>query len=154
MAELAERFPNVTAVPIIGDVRDRERMRLIFERYRPYAVFHAAAHKHVPLMEENMAEAVTNNVLGTKNIAELSAEFEVETQSFFCECSRPGCRDMIDVSAEVYGRVRSTPSHYLIRSGHQDPTQEEILEDFGEYLIVQAQPAVVGRTSPVIVSQG
>jgi FlaA1/EpsC-like NDP-sugar epimerase len=78
MAELAERFPNVTAVPIIGDVRDRERMRLIFERYRPYAVFHAAAHKHVPLMEENMAEAVTNNVLGTKNIAELSAEFGVE----------------------------------------------------------------------------
>jgi FlaA1/EpsC-like NDP-sugar epimerase len=78
MAELAERHPNVTAVPIIGDVRDRERMRLIFERYRPYAVFHAAAHKHVPLMEENMAEAVTNNVLGTKNIAELSAEFGVE----------------------------------------------------------------------------
>jgi FlaA1/EpsC-like NDP-sugar epimerase len=78
MAELNERYPNVTAVPIIGDVRDRERMRLIFERYRPYAVFHAAAHKHVPLMEENMAEAVTNNVLGTKNIAELSAEFGVE----------------------------------------------------------------------------
>jgi FlaA1/EpsC-like NDP-sugar epimerase len=78
MAELAERHPNVTAVPIIGDVRDRQRMRLIFERYRPYAVFHAAAHKHVPLMEENMAEAVTNNVLGTKNIAELSAEFGVE----------------------------------------------------------------------------
>jgi len=78
MAELSERYPNVTAVPIIGDVRDRERMRLIFERYRPYAVFHAAAHKHVPLMEENMAEAVTNNVLGTKNIAELSAEFGVE----------------------------------------------------------------------------
>ncbi|HET7425354.1 MAG TPA: nucleoside-diphosphate sugar epimerase/dehydratase [Gemmatimonadales bacterium] len=78
MAELTERYPNVTCVPIIGDVRDRERMRLIFERYRPYAVFHAAAHKHVPLMEENMAEAVTNNVLGTKNIAELSAEFGVE----------------------------------------------------------------------------
>jgi FlaA1/EpsC-like NDP-sugar epimerase len=78
MAELTERYPNVTAVPIIGDVRDRERMRLIFERYRPYAVFHAAAHKHVPLMEENMAEAVTNNVLGTKNIAELSAEYGVE----------------------------------------------------------------------------
>jgi FlaA1/EpsC-like NDP-sugar epimerase len=78
MAELTERYPNVTCVPIVGDVRDRERMRLIFERYRPYAVFHAAAHKHVPLMEENMAEAVTNNVLGTKNIAELSAEFGVE----------------------------------------------------------------------------
>jgi FlaA1/EpsC-like NDP-sugar epimerase len=53
-------------------------MRLVFERYRPYSVFHAAAHKHVPLMEENIAEAITNNVLGTRNIAELSAEFGVE----------------------------------------------------------------------------
>ena len=78
MAELTERYPHLEAVPIIGDVRDRERMRLIFERYRPYAVFHAAAHKHVPLMEENVAEAITNNVLGTKNVAELSAEFGVE----------------------------------------------------------------------------
>jgi FlaA1/EpsC-like NDP-sugar epimerase len=65
-------------VPIIGDIRDRERMRRIFEKYRPYAVFHAAAHKHVPLMEENVAEAITNNVLGTKNVAELSAEYGVD----------------------------------------------------------------------------
>ncbi|HEU5305642.1 MAG TPA: nucleoside-diphosphate sugar epimerase/dehydratase [Gemmatimonadales bacterium] len=78
MAELTERYPNIVAVPIIGDIRDRELMRLIFERFRPYSVFHAAAHKHVPLMEENMAEAVTNNVLGTRNITELSAEFGVE----------------------------------------------------------------------------
>jgi FlaA1/EpsC-like NDP-sugar epimerase len=78
MAELSENYPNVDAVPIIGDIRDRERMRRVFEQYRPYAVFHAAAHKHVPLMEENVCEAITNNVLGTKNIAELSAEFGVE----------------------------------------------------------------------------
>ena len=78
MAELTERYPHLEAVPIIGDVRDRERMRRIFERYRPYAVFHAAAHKHVPLMEENVAEAITNNVLGTRNVAELSAEYGVE----------------------------------------------------------------------------
>jgi FlaA1/EpsC-like NDP-sugar epimerase len=78
MAELAERYPNTDAVPIIGDIRDRERMRRVFEKYRPYAVFHAAAHKHVPLMEENVAEAITNNILGTRNIAELSAEYGVE----------------------------------------------------------------------------
>jgi FlaA1/EpsC-like NDP-sugar epimerase len=75
MAELTERFPSLDAVPIIGDIRDRERMRVVFERYRPYAVFHAAAHKHVPLMEDNVSEAITNNVLGTRNIAELSAEY-------------------------------------------------------------------------------
>jgi FlaA1/EpsC-like NDP-sugar epimerase len=78
LAELNERFPHVTSVPLIADVRDRERMRQIFERYRPYAVFHAAAHKHVPLMEINVAEAITNNVLGTKNVTELAAEYGVE----------------------------------------------------------------------------
>ena len=51
LAELTERFPNVTTVPIIADVRDRERLRQVFDQYRPYSVFHAAAHKHVPLME-------------------------------------------------------------------------------------------------------
>jgi len=78
LAELTERFPSVTAVPIIADVRDRERLRQVFDQYRPYSVFHAAAHKHVPLMEGNVAEAVTNNVLGTRNVAEVSAEFGVE----------------------------------------------------------------------------
>jgi FlaA1/EpsC-like NDP-sugar epimerase len=78
LAELSDRFPHVTAVPVIADVRDRGRLRQVFEHYRPYSVFHAAAHKHVPLMEGNVAEAVTNNVLGTKNVAELAAEFGVE----------------------------------------------------------------------------
>ena len=78
LAELTDRYPHVTAVPVIADVRDRERLRQVFEQYRPYSVFHAAAHKHVPLMESNIAEAVTNNVLGTKNVAELAAEYGVE----------------------------------------------------------------------------
>jgi FlaA1/EpsC-like NDP-sugar epimerase len=78
LVELTEHFPTVTAVPVIADVRDRERLRLVFDQYRPYSVFHAAAHKHVPLMEGNIAEAVTNNVLGTKNVAELAAEFGAE----------------------------------------------------------------------------
>jgi FlaA1/EpsC-like NDP-sugar epimerase len=78
LAELSEHFPNVPAVPVIADIRDRERMRQVFAECRPYSVFHAAAHKHVPLMEGNIAEAVTNNVLGTRNVAELAAEFGVE----------------------------------------------------------------------------
>jgi len=76
--EAADHFPSVPLVPIIADIRDRERMRRVFDHYQPYAVFHAAAHKHVPLMESNIAEAVTNNVLGTRNVAELSAEYGVE----------------------------------------------------------------------------
>ena len=76
--ELRETFPGIEAVPVIADVRDRERLRTVLGQYRPFAVFHAAAHKHVPLMEANVTEAVLNNVLGTRNVAELSAEVGVE----------------------------------------------------------------------------
>ena len=76
--ELERLAPNVTCVPVIADVRDRDRIHTVFETYAPYAVFHAAAHKHVPLMEANPGEAVTNNVLGTQNMAELAAEFGTE----------------------------------------------------------------------------
>jgi len=76
--ELGRIAPSLTCVPVIADVRDRGRMQQVFERFAPYTVFHAAAHKHVPLMETNTGEAVTNNVLGTRNVAELAAEFGVE----------------------------------------------------------------------------
>jgi len=55
---------------VIADIRFPERIRAVFEEYRPEIVFHAAAHKHVPLMESNEVEAVTNNVLGTRNVVE------------------------------------------------------------------------------------
>jgi FlaA1/EpsC-like NDP-sugar epimerase len=71
--ELRTSFPGVTVVPVIADVRDYLRMEAVFERYRPRTVFHAAAHKHVPLMEANVAEAVLNNILGTRNVGELAA---------------------------------------------------------------------------------
>ncbi len=67
-AELHERFPDVRTVPIIADVKDAERIHRIFQDWRPFAVFHAAAHKHVPLMEDNVIEAVLNNVVGTRNV--------------------------------------------------------------------------------------
>jgi len=62
---------------VIADITDRERMRQVFDRYRPQVVFHAAAHKHVPLMEANVREAVKNNVLGTKCVADLANEHRV-----------------------------------------------------------------------------
>jgi FlaA1/EpsC-like NDP-sugar epimerase len=66
-------------VPLVADICDEARMRALFETYRPAVVFHAAAHKHVPLMENNAGEAVKNNILGTRLLAELAGEFEVET---------------------------------------------------------------------------
>ena len=68
--ELRATHPDVVLVPVIADVRDPLRIGQVFERYRPRSVFHAAAHKHVPLMEDHPAEAVTNNVMGTRNVVE------------------------------------------------------------------------------------
>jgi FlaA1/EpsC-like NDP-sugar epimerase len=78
LQEFARSFPGVRVDPVIADVRDHSRMARIIALHRPYSVFHAAAHKHVPLMEANVAEAVLNNVLGTKNVVSLCAEHDVE----------------------------------------------------------------------------
>jgi len=72
--ELRADFPDVAFAPAIADVRDRNRIAAIFARQKPHAVFHAAAHKHVPLMEENVIEAITNNVFGTLNVVDAALE--------------------------------------------------------------------------------
>lgn len=72
--ELHADFPEVCLVPIIADVRDRKRIAAIFKAQKPHAVFHAAAHKHVPLMEENVVEAITNNIFGTLNVVDAALE--------------------------------------------------------------------------------
>ena len=69
-------FP--ASVPVIADVGNREKLRQVFDRYRPSVVFHAAAYKHVPMMEANPLESVRNNVLATKVVAEVAVEFEAE----------------------------------------------------------------------------
>ncbi len=81
-AQLTAQFPSVKIVTIIADIRNRERMRRVFRRYRPTVVFHAAAHKHVPLMEQNPEEAVTNNVCGTRNVLEVAIDTDVERLVF------------------------------------------------------------------------
>lgn len=74
----AERGHECDIVPIICDVRDRLALERVFGRFRPEVVFHAAAHKHVPLMEQYPCEAVKNNVLGTLNVVELAAQSRVK----------------------------------------------------------------------------
>ena len=76
--EFDEKFPGVEYVPIIGDVRLPARLDYAFRKYRPQVVFHAAAYKHVPLMEENPCEAVLVNVAGSRNVADKCLEYDVE----------------------------------------------------------------------------
>ena len=73
--ELSEKYENINFVPVIGSIRDKNKLRQIFRDYEPDVVFHAAAHKHVPLMEHNPEEAVKNNIFGTRNLAETADEF-------------------------------------------------------------------------------
>lgn len=77
-SELCARFPDLEIVPCVADITDVSRMTEIFRDYRPLVVFHAAAHKHVPMMEWNAAEAVKNNVLGTQVVADLADTLAVE----------------------------------------------------------------------------
>ena len=76
--ELEDKFKNLDFVPVIGDVRHLERLDFAFRSWHPQVVFHAAAYKHVPLMEENPCEAVMVNVYGSKNVADKCLEYDVE----------------------------------------------------------------------------
>jgi len=77
--ELRTDCPSINLITEILDVRDREKVELVFKKYKPVVVFHAAAHKHVPLMEKNPEEALKNNILGTNNVAEVSDLTRVKT---------------------------------------------------------------------------
>ena len=76
--ELSKDFSETNFVPLIADIGDEPRMREIFAEYAPEVIFHAAAHKHVPLMEINPSEAIKNNVFATKLVGELAGEFNVK----------------------------------------------------------------------------
>ena len=76
--ELERNFPNLKFTPFIGDVRQKERLRMAFVMFHPQVVFHAAAYKHVPLMEENPCEAVRVNVVGSRLVADFCVEYGVE----------------------------------------------------------------------------
>ncbi|MCP3761118.1 polysaccharide biosynthesis protein [Domibacillus sp. A3M-37] len=77
--ELEQLCPNLSVKALIADIQDKNRLEHIFSVHRPQVVFHAAAHKHVPLMEHNPTEAIKNNIFGTKHLAECAHQYNVET---------------------------------------------------------------------------
>jgi FlaA1/EpsC-like NDP-sugar epimerase len=76
--ELRRNFPTVSHIPVVGDILDVGLLREVFSAHRPHSVFHAAAYKHVPMMEMNCFQAVTNNIFGTYNVALVARQFEVK----------------------------------------------------------------------------
>lgn len=103
--ELKRKFPEISMSPLICDIYDRNRVMEVWNQYRPEVVIHAAAHKHVPLMEINPCEAIKNNILGSKNVADASCEYDVQefvtisTDKAVNPSSVMGCSKRI---AEIY----------------------------------------------------
>ncbi len=76
--EVEDNYPGSKTIMYVADIQNKGRVRAMFKRYKPQIVFHAAAYKHVPMMENNPSEAVNTNILGTKNLADISNEFDVD----------------------------------------------------------------------------
>jgi len=76
--ELIAKGHRGVILPLIADIMDSDRMEFLFGRFKPQVIFHAAAHKHVPLMEDQPSEAIKNNTFGTARMIDLAVEFEVE----------------------------------------------------------------------------
>ena len=77
LLELRQDYPGLEIVPVIADIREMERLDEVFGKYNPEVVFHTAAHKHVPLMQTNISDAISNNVIGTQNVLQIAANHKV-----------------------------------------------------------------------------
>lgn len=78
LIELEQSCPEILLCPVIADIRDRNRLEQVFSLHKPQVIFHTAAHKHLPLMQTNIAEAISNNIAGTLNVVDAALTFEVE----------------------------------------------------------------------------
>jgi len=111
--EVSEKVSDVPVVSFIGNVCDESRMRQLFEVYGPTIVYHAAAYKHVPMMEKNPSIAVLNNVLGTKILAELAVEFEVEKFVMVSTDKAVNPTNVMGASKRIAEIFTQSYNHYL-----------------------------------------
>ncbi len=128
--EIRECFPGIRFIPEVGSIRNRRRVAEVFQEHRPRSVYHAAAYKHVPMMEAQLFEAVANNVFGTRNVAEAAARAEAE--DFVLVSSDKAVRpanvmgatkrvaELVCLAAQERGRLRqSNPTEFMaVRFGN------------------------------------
>ena len=107
--ELKQRFPHLEYELLVESVRDKERIDRVIRRHRPEIIFHAAAHKHVPLMEKNPFSAVLNNVYGTKHVMESAGRYGTDSFVFISTdkavnpssvmgCTKRICEKMVQIA--------------------------------------------------------
>jgi FlaA1/EpsC-like NDP-sugar epimerase len=140
--ELKKSFPDLVCTPYVADINDQVRLREIFKAECPNAIFHAAAHKHVPMMELNPGESVKNNILGTKCLADTASEAGVEkfvmisTDKAVNPTSVMGCTKRI---AEMYvqqlaGHTKSKTEFVTVRFGNVLGSNGSVVPIFKEQI--------------------
>jgi FlaA1/EpsC-like NDP-sugar epimerase len=110
--ELHEDYPDLLLSPVIADVRDTSRLAQVFAEHQPQVVFHAAAHKHVPLMEVNIVEAITNNVAGTRNVVQTALDQGIER--FVLISTDKAVRP-----SSIYGATKRLAELIVLRAGRE-----------------------------------
>ena len=149
LLELQEDYRTLSIHPIIADVRDMSRLQTVFQAYRPEVVFHAAAHKHVPLMEYNVEEAITNNVVGTRNVVQAAVDFDVER---FVIIST----DKAVKPINVYGATKRLAEMLVIAAAQRSGRAFTVVR-FGNVLgsrgsVVPIFKAQIARGGPVLIT--
>lgn len=159
--ELEDRFPSLKFIPVIGDVRMEPRLDFAFRTYRPQIVFHAAAYKHVPLMEENPCEAVLVNVVGTRKVADACLKYGVGQMVMISTDKAVNPTNVMGASkrlAEIYvqslgqaiaaGKVEGRTKYVTTRFGNVLGSNGSVIPRFREQ-IAKGGPVMV--THPDIV---
>ncbi|MGE5580517.1 MAG: polysaccharide biosynthesis protein [Bacillota bacterium] len=124
---LAKDFPDIKTEAVIADIRDSARVRDVFIQYRPNVVFHAAAHKHVPLMEGNLTEALKTNVFGTLNVARAAKRYDCEKFVMISTDKAVNPSSIMGVSKRI--------AEMVVRSMNDDPSRTSFVSvRFGNVL--------------------
>jgi FlaA1/EpsC-like NDP-sugar epimerase len=149
LLELQEDYGTLSIHPVIADVRDLPRLQAIFQAHHPEVVFHAAAHKHVPLMEYNVEEAVTNNVVGTRNVVQIAIRFDVERFVFIST-------DKAVKPINVYGATKRLAEMIVIDAAQRSGRAFTVVR-FGNVLgsrgsVVPLFKAQIARGGPVLIT--
>ncbi len=149
LLELQENFLSLPITPVIADVRDLQRMQIVFANHRPEVVFHTAAHKHVPLMEYNVEEAITNNVIGTRTVLQVAKKTDVDR---FVLIST----DKAVKPVNVYGATKRLAEMIVLAGAHRTGRAFSVVR-FGNVLgsrgsVVPIFKAQIARGGPVLIT--
>ncbi len=149
LLEMEENYPSLPIHAVIADVRDIDRLNIVFDNLRPQVVFHTAAHKHVPLMEANIEEAVTNNILGTRNIVEVSLNYDVERLVLISS-------DKAIRPSSIYGAAKRLSELLVLNAAHQSGCQFSVVR-FGNVLgsrgsVVPLFERQIARGGPITIT--